>query len=115
MSQQADETNREGNAFDDFDSLMKYVMVLLRSYPKPISHEELAKELDYTPAAISKVKDKLLELCDKPIYAFKRKFLLSLEQETVVSVFIQFFFRGEVEMVIGNQYLRDALKKAGIH
>ena len=55
--------NSEGSA-SDLLPLVRYVAILADKYPRPLSHKDLAEYAHVSKAAVSKVRDRLYEVCD---------------------------------------------------
>lgn len=101
-------------AIDEFTSILPYLQALVDSFPDPLSHTELADKVEVTPAAVSKAKEKLFQLCNKEIYGLYRKFKLSDDSKVGGGILLQFFLRSNIP-VLRSKYARSVIAKSGIH
>lgn len=98
----------------EFESLINYIDVLIESFPKPITRKELAQKTGVSRAAITKVGDRLLKLCDKNALVFGRKLIL-LKDETCWKLFYVYFFRQRLPQFILSNYGLEIVKLFDIH
>lgn len=88
---------------------------MVNSYPIPITQSELAHRSSVTKSAISKTRDALLELCDIPTLAIKKKLVLKSDFETFREVFHIYFMQSETEELFESEYARAVLNPVGIY
>jgi hypothetical protein len=99
-------------------SFSNYLEVLVKRYPEAITQKELAELASVTPAAVSKIKDKIFPLCNVETLAYESKMVLKpnlfileklmqerMNQKNILTV-IQLF---------GTRYSEDTITKTDIH
>lgn len=101
-------------AIEEFTSILPYLQVLVNNFPDALSHTNLANKVNVTPAAVSKVKEKLFHLCNKEIYGLYRKFKLSDDLNVGSAILLQFFLRSNIP-VLRSKYARSVIAKSNIH
>jgi hypothetical protein len=107
--------NNEGNEDPhEYEPLVKYIDVLIESFPKPITRKDLAKKTDVSTAAITKVGDRLLKLCDRNVLVFDRRLIL-LKDETYWKLFSVYFFRQRLPQFILSNYGLEIIRLFDIH
>jgi hypothetical protein len=94
---------------------IKYIQVLVDSYPRPITQSELARRSSVTKSAVSKTRDALLELCDINTLAFKKKLVLKSDFETFIGIFHIYFLQSKTEGFFESEYARKVLNLAQIY
>jgi hypothetical protein len=104
----------ENEDLREFEGLTNYIEVLLATYPKPITRKELAEKMDVSQAAISKVRNRLLKLCDRNTLIFNRKLVLK-SGETFWKLLVLFFLKMKPTQVLLSNYGREILKQLDIH
>jgi len=57
-------------------SMMKYIEVLIESFPQGLSQKELAVRANVSPSAVSKIKERLFPFCNIETLAFDSKMVL---------------------------------------
>jgi hypothetical protein len=102
-------------SLNELNSIEKYIEVLLNKFPNSITQTELAKESLVTKPAISKIRDKLVPLCDLKVLGYKKKLLLSSDSETLFKLIFFFFSRMKLHVILGSNYLKFLIKKMNIH
>lgn len=95
--------------------LIKYLEILVDSYPEPIRAIELADKTDHTKAAISKVRDRLLQLCDQNRMVFEKGFVLSESSDLILPIFIVFLAHGEHRRFLRSRFFRALINPKKIH
>jgi hypothetical protein len=98
----------------EFEPLINYTDVLIESFPKPISRKELAQKTGVSTAAITKIGDRLLKLCDKNVLVFGHKLIL-LKDETYWKLFSVYFFRQRLPQFILSNYGLEIVRLFNIH
>ena len=94
----------------------KYISVLLEKYPKAITQAELAEASSVTKSAISKIRDKLVTLCDIKTLAFYKKLVLASDTKMVGKLFFFYVFhRLSPNVFLKSHYLHSLLQKWKIH
>lgn len=98
----------------EFEPLINYTDVLIESFPKPISRKELAQKTGVSTAAITKIGNRLLKLCDKNALVFGHKLIL-LKDETYWKLFSVYFFRQRLPQFILSNYGLEIVRLFNIH
>ena len=93
----------------------KYIQALVDSYPIPISQSELARRSSVTKSAISKTRNALLELCDIPTIAIKKKLVLKSDFETFMEIFHVYFMQSKTEELFESDYAKAVLNPTEIY
>lgn len=98
-------------------SVIRYVEALWNKYPNPITRVELAKSTGVSKAAITKVKDKIFDVCQVEALARNSKFVLRKDLNTINTVFLTSLLSGRLSSFLQSPYLlavlsdRKVLKK----
>lgn len=95
--------------------LIRYLEVLVRQYPKPITQSELAHESKVTKSAVSKVRDNLLRLCDMRVLAFEKKMVLKTDSKTFGEIFNLFLIESKIDAFFTSSYAKGVIEKMKIH
>lgn len=95
--------------------LIKYLEILVDSYPEPIRAIELADKTDHTKAAISKIRDRLLQLCDKNRMVFEKGFVLSESSNLIPQIFIVFLAHGKHRRFLRSRFFRALINPKKIY
>ena len=93
----------------------KYIQALVDSYPIPISQSELARRSSVTKSAISKTRNALLELCDIPTLAIKKKLVLKSDFDTFMEIFHVYFVQSKTEELFESDYAETVLNPTKIY
>lgn len=93
----------------------RYIQALVDSYPRPITQSELARRSYVTKSAISKTRNALLELCDLPTMAFKKKLVLKSDFETFMEIFHVHFLQSKTGEFFESDYAKTVLDPAPIY
>jgi len=93
----------------------KYIQALVDSYPIPISQSELARRSSVTKSAISKTRNALLELCDLPTLAIKKKLVLKSDFNTFMEIFHVYFVESNTEEFFEGDYAKTVLNPTEIY
>jgi len=100
---------------DDMSSMERYIEVLLGKFPKPINQKELAKETSVTKSAISKIRDRIVPLCDIEVLGYEKKLLLNSNTETFTKLLFFFFSRLKPQIFLKSNYLKSVVKSWNVH
>lgn len=100
---------------ESLKTLNKYIEVLVNEYPVPITQSELANKSSVTKSAVSKIRSRLLELCDMRIIAYERKMVLKSDFETLAKVFHLYFLQSNVQKLFESKYTKAVLDEAQIY
>ena len=95
--------------------LVKYLIVLVDSYPEPLRASELAKKTGHSKAAISKIREKLLKICDPNPMLFKKGFILSRSFNLLPSVFIVFLAHGQQKKFLSSRFFKSIVSGKRVH
>lgn len=93
---------------------IRYIEVLIDSYPDPISHTELAVRARVSKAAITKAKDKLKNVCDLNELVYD-KFVLKDDTNNIQKLGKLFFWKDKISKFITSRYTLSILKRLNIH
>lgn len=100
---------------ESLKTLNKYIKVLVNEYPVPITQSELANKSSVTKSAVSKIRDRLLELCDMRIIAYERKMVLKSDFETFAKVFHLYFLHSKARKLFNSKYTKAVLDETRIY
>lgn len=96
-------------------SLLPYLSVLLEQYPNPVRAVELARRTARTKAAVTKVRERLLEACDANEMAFERGFRLSATFDVFVTLLVAYAANGKQREYLSSKFASSFLKSDKIH
>ena len=100
---------------ESLKSLTRYIEVLVDQYPVPITQSGLAEKSVVTKSAISKVRDRLLELCDMRVIAYERKMVLKSDFETFAKIFHLYFLQSKAQKLFKGKYAKNVLNEMQIY
>ena len=106
--------NIEMDNLDEFQGLTNYIEVLMSTFPKPITRKELAKKTGVSQPAITKVKDRLLRLCERNTLIFSRKLILRTD-ETFWKLLVFYFLQMKPTRMLLSRYGLEMIQKMNIH
>src|SRR5437870_7051210 len=92
-------------------SIMRYVDILATKYPKTLSNKELARYAHVSEPAVSKLKDRLYNLCDDKWLGHRRRLILRLDNETAIQIFVGFLISGKLKRLLRTSYGRAVIGK----
>lgn len=95
--------------------LIDYIEILANEYPNPISQTELANKSLKSKSAITKIKERLFDLCDKDILAFQRKMVLKTDFETFGKLFTLFLLESRIQNLLKSQYTESVIEQVELH
>ena len=98
----------------EFEGITNYIDVLIESFPKPITRKELSVRTGVSKAAITKISDRLLKLCNKNALIFSRKLILQTD-ETYWKLFFVYFSRQRLPQFILSNYGLEIVKLFQVH
>src|SRR5438552_8887984 len=75
--------------------LEEYLAVLVQEFPTPIRATLLAEKSNRTKAAVTKVRERLLNVCDKTVMALDKGFLLLGNVDVIFALFLVFAANGQ--------------------
>lgn len=96
-------------------TLDRYLAILLDEYPNPIKAAELAQKTGKSKPAISKIRDRLLQVCDVNAMLFKKGFVLYPDIPTLQGLFLVFSATGRHRKFLSSRLIRDLITKKAIH
>ncbi len=102
----------------DIKSLMpleKYLSILVDSYPEPMRASELAKKTGHSKAAITKIRERLLRLCDTKSMLFEKGFVLHQDFNIIPSLFIVFLANGNHKRFLSSKFFKSLINGKMIH
>ena len=100
---------------ESLESLNKYVETLVKAYPSPMTQSELADKSSVTKSAISKIRGRLLDLCDMRVVAFERKLVLKADFETFAKIFHLYLLQSRTEEFFQSKYAKSVLSGLQIY
>ena len=95
--------------------LAKYLLILVESYPQPIRATVLAEKTRHSKAAISKIRDRLMEICDPDLMAFEKGFVLSQNFNLIPSIFIVLLANGNHKKFLTSRFFRTFVSSQKVH
>ena len=98
----------------EFEGLINYVDVLIESFPKPITRKELAERMGVSKAAVTKISDRLLKLCNKNALIFSHKLILQTD-ETYWKLLYLYFFSQKLPQFVLSNYGLEIVRLFNIH
>lgn len=99
----------------DFESIVRYLEALLNSFPSPMSQTQLAKESNVSKAAITKVKDRLFEICDDQSLIYKRKLVLKKDSNTFGRIINSALRSGHLHSLIDSPFFKQQILDLKLH
>ena len=102
----------------DIKSLMpleKYLSILVDSYPEPMRASDLAKKTHHSKAAISKIRERLLQLCDTKSMLFEKGFVLHQDYNLIPSLFFVFLANGNHKRFLSSRFFKSLINGKMIH
>jgi len=96
-------------------SLEKYIVVLVENYPQQLRAVDLAKKTDSTKPAITKIKNRLVQICDLKSYAFNRSFVLSPSDDVLVNLFLVFAANKHHKKFLSSRFVKAFFDSKTIH
>ena len=100
---------------ESLKTLSRYIEVLVNEYPLPITQSELAKKSSVTKSAVSKIRDRLLELCDMRVIAYEKKMVLKSDLETFAQIFHLYFRQSKAQKLFKTKYTKGVLDEVRIY
>ena len=95
--------------------LEKYLSILVNSYPEPMRAAELAKKTGHSKAAITKIRERLLQLCDTKSMLFEKGFVLHQDYNLIPSLFIVFLANGNHKRFLSSRFFKSLINGKMIH
>ncbi|NWG37402.1 hypothetical protein [Nitrososphaera sp.] len=100
----------------DLLTLINYIKPLVNANDDGLSHQELARKADVSEAMVSKIRKKLLAICDIEHYSLQgRKFRLKYSFDTGFSLLIGFVLDSNLNFFVKSRYFRYAVLKIDFH
>jgi len=95
--------------------LDRYLAILLESYPKPIRAAELAEKAKTSKSAITKIRERLLSVCDPKAMLFERGFVLSSDDGPLQSLFLVFAGTGRHRQFLSSKLVRRFVTQKALY
>lgn len=95
--------------------MIKYIEILVENYPDPLRANELAEKTGHSKAAISKIRNKLIQLCDSNKFAFEKGFVLSENSSLFPQLFIVFLANGKHRKFLASKFFKAFVNPKKIH
>ncbi len=96
-------------------SLLRYLRVLVREYPTPVRATQLAVLSGVTKASITKMHDRIIDLCDTKVAATTRAFLLRSDNDTFAKTFLIFSLAGIHREFLRSHYFARVISEERVH
>lgn len=96
-------------------SLKRYLSILINEYPHSIKASQLSHLAGVTKASVTKVRQRLLSLCNTKEAASKRSFVLKSDVETFFKIFMVFALTGSHREFFISKYVRLTLLSERTH
>jgi hypothetical protein len=95
--------------------LERYLDVLVEEYPHSIRPVDLATKTIHSKAAVSKLRGKLLKLCDEKTMALDRGFLLKPDLEVLASLFQVYALTGRHKEFLSSRFVKELFESERFH
>lgn len=95
--------------------LEKYLEILVNTFPDPIRASDLAKETGHSKAAISKIRKRLLQICDPKPMLFEKGFVLTQNVNNVPLLFFVFLANGKHKRFLSSRFVKLLVNGKAIH
>ena len=105
---------KENDDFHEWEGLVNYIDVLMDSFPNPISRKELAQKTGVSQPAITKVKNRLLQICDHDALLFSRKLILRTD-ETPWKLLVFYLLQMKPTKMLLSNYGWQMIKRMNLH
>lgn len=99
-------------------SIGRYIEALIENYPNGLSQKELAEKADVSPAAVSKIKEKLYPFCDINILAYNSQLILSPNFDLLKRVLKDLLSKNNLlktVKILSTKYAEKTLDDANVH
>ena len=96
------------------ETLLKYISVLVDTYPKPITRAELAEKSGVSKAAVTKQNERLYEFSNKNEFAF-RGLVLNEKGDVPGKIAWMFITNKRFSRFVKSRYFRAIIQSAQIH
>jgi hypothetical protein len=106
--------NNENDDLHQLEGLVRYIDVLMASFPKPISRKELARETGVSEPAIAKVRNRLFRLCDQNALVFGHKLILKADK-TFWKLLVLYFLQMKPTKMLLSNYGWQMIKRMNLH
>jgi hypothetical protein len=106
--------NKGKDEFHELKGLVGYIDALMDSFPEPISRKELAKKTGVSQPAITKVKNRLLNLCEQNAFLFSNKLILRTD-ETSWKLLSFYFLQMKPTKMLLSHYGWQMIKLMNLH
>lgn len=99
-------------SLNDLYTIEKYVWTLIESYPSPINQTEIAKKVNVSRSAVTRIKDSLKPITELKTLAWDRKLLLKNDVETRSTLFAMYLWQGspdQFKAYVSSRYFSDLI------
>lgn len=93
----------------DLSPLEHYLVILAEEYPRSITSSELAHRAGVSRPAVSKIRSRLMRICQEDEMLYKRRFLLKDDTDTIWALGYAFGFQGHLKAYLRSRYLLTVL------
>lgn len=99
----------------DLLPLAKYLFILVDTFPEPIRAKVLAEKTGHSKAAISKIRERLLQICDPRPMLLQKGFILSQNLNNLPAIFIVHLAHGEHRRFLSSSFFKILISSKRIH
>jgi hypothetical protein len=102
-------------SLEDLYTVEKYVWALIEAYPVPINQTEIAKKVNVSRSAVTRIRDSLMPLTVMKTLAWDKKLLLKNDLETRVTLFSMYLWQGspnQFKAYVGSLYFSELIMDA---
>jgi hypothetical protein len=96
-------------------TLYDYLAVLVEAYPEPVRATDLAERADKTKPAITKMRDRLMKVCDIKAMALEKGFILASSSDIFINLFLAFAANGRHQQFLSSKFVRTIIDSKNIH
>ncbi len=96
-------------------ALEEYLEVLADEYPNPINASSLARKMNKSKAAVTKVRARLLWVCDRTKMALDRAFVLRLDLDTAYLLLLVSAANGRHRSFLASKFVKSLVSPKRIH
>ena len=95
--------------------LERYLSVLVNTYPQPIRASILAEKTQSSKPAITKIRERLMQICDLKTFALERGFVLSFDSNVLINLFLVFAANKHHRQFLSSRFVQAFFNSKRIH
>ena len=96
-------------------ALDEYLTILLEAYPQPVRAFELADKTDKSKAAVSKIRERLIAVCEANTLLLNKGFVLRSDTQSLKNLFLVFAATGRHRKFLSSKFVKGFISKKAIH